>query len=239
MCKPVLLFLLLAISSSSPPAKAGRVKASLSPLKTTIEQASPALQLLTMGGAFVFAAALTTTLSTSLKKEIAKELEREYRQREIFTRALVQGEREVVSAQLELDGFALERYLGLTVHYVKNEQHRLGTVASIDRADNALNIAAHDDSVSPTEVKGVLLLDPKVQGHVVVFYTRDAHLLDPSKAHLFAGRVSAFGTVAGITSGGYLLVRPYVITEAERATGEEAISSLLFLVHEHSLPTMR
>ena len=238
MCRPVLLSLLLAISSSSLPAKAGRVKARLSSLKTTIEQANPAVQLLILAGSFVFATTLTTTLSTSLKGEIAKKLERDYRQREIFTRALVQGERAVVSAQLELEDFALERYLGLTVHYVKNEQHRLGVVASIDRDNNALNIAAHDDSVSPVEVKGVLLLDQKVQGRVVVFYLRDAHLLDPSKAHLFADRVSAFGTVAGVTSGGYLLVRPHITTDAERAT-KESFTSLLFLVHEHSLPTIR
>lgn len=238
MCRHVSLILLLAISSSSPPANAGRLKARLSSLKTTIEQASPKMQLLMLTGSFVVAATLTASLSTLLKEEIAKELEREYRQREIFTRALVQGEREVVSAQLELDDFALERYLGLTVHYVKNEQHRLGVVASIDRAGNALNIAAHEDLVSPAEVKGVLLLDQEVQGRVVIFYTHDAHLLDPSKAHLFTGRVSAFGTVAGVTNGGYLLIRPYVMNEAE-GVAEEPFTSSLFLVHEHSLPTTR
>lgn len=209
-----------------------------SALKTKIEQANPnVVNIVSNTGALLLSIPVIIGITLVVTKPV-RELEHEYRQREIFTRALVRGEREVVNSQLELDDFELERYIGLTIHYVQNGQHSLGTVVSVDRAHNALTLADNNDLVRHAEVEGVLLLDSFVQGRIVAFHIRDAHLLDPSKEYLFIGRVSAFGAVAGVTSGGYLLVRPYV-THDDPDIRREAFTSLLYLVHEQDLPTTR
>ena len=235
----VLLFLLLIVSSPSQSTAAGRRQALLSFLKTKIGQANPKVVMLASTvSALVLGIASAGVISTIVfksREEMHREIELSYRQREVFMQALVRGEREVVSAQLELDDFALERYVGLTIHYIKHGQHRLGTVASVDRANNALRLSDSEDLVSHGEVAGVQLLNSHVQGRAVVFYTRDAHLLDPSKEYLFAGRVSVYGSVAGVTSDGYLLVRPYVRRDDTSSVGG-AFTTLLYLVHEHSLP---
>ena len=232
--------LLLIVSSQSQPAAAGRSQALLSSLKTKIGQANPKVVMLASTvSALVLGIASAVVISTVVfksREEMHREIELSYRQREVFMRALVRGEREVVSAQLELDDFALERYVGLTIHYIKHGQHRLDTVAGIDRANNALRLSDSEDLVSHEEVAGVQLLNRHVQGRVVLFYARDAHLLDPSKEYLFAGRVSVYGSVAGVTSDGYLLVRPYV-THDDPDIRKEAFTSLLYLVHEQNLPT--
>ncbi len=230
----VLLLLLLVVGSQSQPAMAGRGEGAWSSL---LAKTRPHIgRLVSTASVFVLGAtgAGLVTAAVLAQRGVREEIEHSYRQREIFMQALVRGEREVVSAQLELDDFALERYIGLTIHYVKNGQHHLGTVASVDRANDALRCVDSDDLVSRTEIEGVLLLDSEKPGRVVTFTIRDAHLLDPSKEHLFAGRVSTFGTVAGVTNGGYLLVRPYIRRDDDRGAG--GFSTLLYLVDERHLP---
>ena len=235
MPKHALLFLLLVIGSQAQLAPAWPGKKLLSTLKLKVEQVHPNLVYLGSLAVAPFLAVAVLYPVFHSREKLTRELEYKYRQREVFTQALARGEREVITAQLELDNFALERYIGLTIHYVQNNQHRIGTVVSVDSLNNNLHLAGSNALVSHTEIEGVLILDHHVQGRIAIFYTRDAHLLDASKKHLFAERTSAFGTVAGVTNRGYLLVRPYVNTDDDSAT-KEAFTSLLYIVHEDDLP---
>ena len=164
------------------------------------------------------------------------ELEQNYRQREIFLQAIVRGDKDTVTAQLELEDFPLERYLDLTIHYQVNGEHRLGVVESVDPTLNALRIADSGDFIAKAAIEGVLLLDSGLQGRVALFYLRHVHLLQGDRKEIFGDKVSGFGTVAGVTSGGYLIIRPYV----GRGEGyqHDAFADPLLLIHQHNLSSI-
>ena len=162
-------------------------------------------------------------------------LEHDYRQREIFLQAIVRGDKDTVTAQLELKDFPLESYLDLTVHYQVNGEHRLGVVDSVDPSHNAVRIANSNDLIAKAAIEGVVLLDHDIQGRVALFHLRKAHLLQGNQ-ELFADRSSGFGTVAGVTSGGYLIIRPYLGNE--EGYRRNAFAEPLLLIHQHNLPSL-
>ena len=233
---PLLLSTLLLIASQDAGATAQRQSKLLSFVKGKVEQfKTDKVGALTWAAPRVLVVLGIFYISFAANKHI-DELEHNYRQREIFLQAIARGDRDTVTAQLELEDFPLEKYLDLTIHYQVNGEHRLGVVESVDPNYNAVQIANSDDFVAKAAIEGVVVLDHEKQGRMALFHLRKAHLVRGDRQKLFADRTSGFGTVAGITSSGYLLIRPYVGNrEGHRG---DAFAEPLLLVHMHDLPSI-
>ena len=123
---PLLLSTLLLIASHDGWAAGQRHSRWLPPLQAKLEQLKAnKLGTLIRSAPIMLAILGIGFISVQAHKRIG-ELEYNYRQREIFLQAVVRGDREIVTAQLELEDFPVERYLDLTIHYQVNGEHRLG-----------------------------------------------------------------------------------------------------------------
>ena len=234
---PLLLSTLLLIASHDGWATGQRGSKLLSPLKAKFEQFKADKM-----GTLVWAVPTVLVIlgihyftSSTIDKHIDT-LEHNYRQREIFLQAIVRGDKDTVTAQLALEDFPLERYLDLTIHYQVNGEHRLGVVESVDPTNNAVRIADSSDFIAEAAIEGVVLLDHNLQGRMALFHLRHTHLLQGNQKELFADRTSGFGLVAGVTSDGYLIIRPYLGHEG--GYQRDAFAEALLLIHQHNLPAI-
>lgn len=149
-----------------------------------------------------------------MEVRINERLERSYQRQEIFLRGVAAGEKFSVVNQIEAaDGFALQMYLNLIVHYVDNGLHRLGRAERVDSESGDLfitrDMGKRIDRAKRRQIRGVMILDHTMQGSVVAFPKDRGHILDPMGIHLFGGTDVIIGIVSGVTSGGYLVIKPF------------------------------